>query len=74
MSSKLIGARHGQPATRRVYGQSASELEPEDGLEPTTCALRGWSTQCHLVPLSPVLSLSVLVRGPECRLPGTSLD
>jgi hypothetical protein len=37
-------------------------LEPEVGLEPTTCALRGRSTESHKVPPGHFLSHSVLVR------------
>jgi hypothetical protein len=42
-------------------------MEPEVGLEPTTCALRGGSTDFHSIPLSPVLSRSVLITRPSSR-------
>ena len=54
--------------------KSASELEPEVGLEPTTCALRGGWTVSDSVPVSPGRSRSVLVREPRTRIPGTDED
>ena len=60
-----------QPTGQR---SDQEELEPEVGLEPTTCALRGGSTVSHSVPLSPMLSRSVLVREPQSRVPGTPRD
>ncbi len=44
-------------------------LELEVGLEPTTCALRGGSTESRQVPLGPAPSHYVLVRT-QARDPG----